>query len=251
MYIIHSMSQIKPRDFDPSLITFSELKTNNFGGKMVFVNYNGGPLDIQTPRMHIPYDMSDNSTYSSGDESQKKYTVSLSFRGMDREHDPSASKKVQTNARRLRELHEVLAAIKQRIVEEGKLHSGLWLGIPNADETVINALFNPIIRQSKDASGLPNGKYADTISGRVMYKDSKFITTVYDDPKGEPIDVEGSLKKGAVVSSILEAGSIWMTGGKLGISWRIGQCHLWEVSRDTQVGFALMPESDSEDDDSE
>ena len=242
------MPLIKPRNFDPAHLSFSELKTNNYGGKMVFVNYQGEPLHIQTPQMHIPYDMSDNSSYSGGDDSQKKYNVNLSFRGKDREHDPSSSTKIRNNARRLRELHEALHALSKRIIEEGTRHSGEWLGIPDTEEAVVQALFNPIVRQSKDSTGIPNGKYPDTISGRVMHNGTKFTLEVYDDPEGDPLDVEESLKKGAVVSAILEASTIWMTGSKFGIAWRIGQCTLWDPPRDSQVGFMLMPESDSEDD---
>lgn len=236
----------KFNNFDASAVTFSDVKTNNFGGKSVYLNYNGEPLRLQGPRMRVPYDMSDNSAYDT-DGGNKKYSVNFSFQGMDREHDPAATARTRTRARRLRQFHDTLQALSEKVIEAAAANSGAWLGQPHADETVIKVLFNPLIRQSKDQTGTPDGKYPDTIRAKVGFWEGRFTTELYDDPVGEPLDVEETLKKGADITPLIDVGGLWFTGGKLGVVLRLKQAHVWSCPTEVASGFALMPESDSDD----
>lgn len=252
------MSITKPKTFNPALLTFSEVKQNQHGGKSVYVNYNDAALVVQTPRMHLPYGMNEEPITDSttGEQTGFKYSTNMSFRGMDREHDASMDTKGRANARRLREFHEMLEAIEKRVIDEGVKNSSTWLGQPKGTpDAVVKVLFNPIIRKSKDPqTGEPNGKYPDTVKAKVGYYGGKFTTEVYGTPPEAPLDVKENLVKGTVVGTLLKAMSVWFVNGKFGISFLVTQ---GQVSGPPPVqaggggGFALMEDSESEDEDSD
>ena len=49
-----------PHQFNTSEINFSDVKTNSYGGKVVYMNRSGGKLILQTPKMFIPYGLGEN-----------------------------------------------------------------------------------------------------------------------------------------------------------------------------------------------
>lgn len=244
---------IKPKTFDPSNLTFSEVKTNKHGGKSVYMNYNGGKFTTQFPAMHIPYPLKEDDIVNSktGAVEGKKYSVNLSFRGMDDEYKEHLPAKVRNNARRLREFHEMLQAIEKRVLEEGVQQSGSWLQQKGASEAVVKALMSSAIKVSKDANGEPNGKWPDTVKTKIMYWDGVFNTEVYNESK-EPVDLQENLQKGAVVAGLIEFAPIWFAGGKLGISMRLKQALMKKAPTESaQSGYMMLPESDDEDDEGE
>ena len=243
---------VKPKNFNPASVSFSDVKPNKFGGKTVYVNYNDGKFAIQTPTMHLPYNLNVDEIKDSKTDAVtgQKYSINLSFRGMDREHDTSLSAKDRRNAKRLREFHEMFRALEERIIEEGVKQSGSWLQQKDAPPAVVRALLNSSLKVSKDPNGTPNGKWPDTIKGKVMFWDGVFTTEVYN-KEGEAVDVQDNLQKGGQIACLLESSGLWFANGKFGISWRIVQCQVKVAPQQAKVGYRMLPESDDDDDDEE
>lgn len=241
---------IKPKHFNPELVSFTDVKTNKFGGRSVFVNYSDAPLRIQTPKMHLPYDLNEDDLRDSNETViGKKYATNLSFRGKDRADDESATPAVRSNAKKLNEFHKMLQALENRIIEEGVSKSGSWLQQKGAEKAVVKALFNSSIKVSKDKeTGMPNGKYPDTIRGKIMFWDGAFSTEVYSKER-ELVDLRENLVKGAQVTCLLESSGMWFIGGKFGMSWRIKQVQVYSAPAASRGGFMMLPDSDDEEED--
>ena len=76
------MSAMSPSNVDISNITFSTLKTLDNGGKMIFMNYNGGMFHLETPELEIPFDaryFGDNGD-NSMDSKSGKYPVKVQLK---------------------------------------------------------------------------------------------------------------------------------------------------------------------------
>ena len=69
---------VKAHNMDVDQVSVSEPKTNDNGGKSIYLNYDNHPFIIQTPKMSMPYNM---SVYDKGE--YPKYSVEVSFRDMD------------------------------------------------------------------------------------------------------------------------------------------------------------------------
>ena len=75
------------------LITFTKPKPNKYGGNNVYVHFGDSNLSFVTPEMAVPYGLSvDDMTDKAGNVLGKKYSLSLSFRGVDNDEDPNQKK---------------------------------------------------------------------------------------------------------------------------------------------------------------
>ena len=237
---------VKPNNFDESKLEFSEVKTNKYGGKAVYVRYNGDKLMIQTPDMSFPYglgeyDITDNKT---GEVTGKKYTLNLSFKGMDYDDEDSAKLKRSTQ---LRDFHNMLESLGARVIQEATKNSVAWLKLKAPKEGVVEALFQPLIQVSTNKeTGEPDGKYPDTFKAKVPFYEDSFKTEVYNMDK-ERINVKEGLVKGASGKSLVECTGVWFAGGKFGVGFRFNQLRV-EVPRGLS-GYSILSDSDSDDDD--
>ena len=78
-FATRKMSVITPATFDVSKLSVSAMKKLENGSFQVFLNYNGGKLRIQAPRMPLPY--------NSGDyQGNQKFKAQFSFK--DRDSNP-------------------------------------------------------------------------------------------------------------------------------------------------------------------
>ena len=239
---------LKPKNFDPSLLEFSEVKTNKYGGKAVYVRYSGGKLRVQTPKMTLPYglnedDMTDPKT---NEVIGHKYSVNLSFRNMDRADDETLPPKVRSNARRLSEFHTMLGGVDAQVIKEGTKNSMPWLKMKAAQAAVVEALFNDTIKVSRDKQTQePDGKWPDTFKSKIPFYDGVFKAEVYSENR-EEVDLKEYVVKRAETASLLECTGIWFAGGKFGIGWKVVQMQV--LNRPSGItGFSLLPESDDDD----
>ena len=69
---------IKGKNIDVSKLSFSQPRVLDNGAKLVYMNYDGGRLSIQTPWMTLPWKM---GVYTEGE--YPKYSIDLSFKGME------------------------------------------------------------------------------------------------------------------------------------------------------------------------
>ena len=68
---------MKPKNFDVNNIKFSPIKTNNNGGKNIWINYDSNPIFLQTPEFEIPFDT---GTFYSENEGGGKYVLRVSLK---------------------------------------------------------------------------------------------------------------------------------------------------------------------------
>jgi hypothetical protein len=194
--------------FDPSKISYNKIKNLDNGGKMISLLYDGQQFALQTPEMSVPYGMKE-----WGDtEEDKKYTLDLSFRDMDTDTNKGNSIQSTFNAMKAFETHLIDTCLKEN-----------WLKKKTDKKDVIEALFTPIIRHSKDQDGEITDKYPPTFSFKIPTSTgkngpNKIITDVYD-YNGNEINIRNFTTKGTRCKAIITP-SVWCAGGKFGCSFR-------------------------------
>ena len=240
---------VKSKNFDINLLEFSEMKTNQYGGKAVYLKYNGGKLRIQTPKMYLPYGMNDYEIKDETTDEVKghKYTLDMSFKGIDRENDDSVSSDVRKEAKRLRDFHNVLTSIDAKVRSQAKQNSIAWLKCKKASDEMIEQQYKSVVNVSMDKETLePDGKWPDTAKTKVQYYEGVFKTEVYND-KREAVDIQEWLVKGTQVASLIECTGIWFAGGKFGIGFKVVQSQVLYKPQDS-FGYCAIEMSDSDSD---
>jgi len=79
------MSIIKAVNLDLNKVSFSDVKTDNHGRKMVYVNYNGGKIMVQTPKMYVPNGIKRWRKKDAVDNKDDSFEMEMSFGGEDKE----------------------------------------------------------------------------------------------------------------------------------------------------------------------
>ena len=216
-------------------INYSDVRVNNYGGKSIYLNYlePKRSLVIQTPEMAMPYNVGEfQPTDSSGNpDGPKKYTMNLSFRGME-------------DSPKVKQFYDRVQEIDEKLVSDAVKNSLPWFKA-NHKREVVHALYNPTIKISKDReTGEPDGKYPPTIKIKLPTRDNKFTCEVYNSQR-EEVDLLTTLGKGAKVKALIQCTGIWFAGGKFGLSWKVVQMKVVPSKKIT--GYSFIDESDDED----
>jgi len=235
---------MKAQKMDLGKVSFSAPKTLDNGGKMIYVNYNGGinPLHIQTPEGELIWDP--NYFADDGKEVDSsltgKYSVTMSI------------KKAEKG---MLEFHDSFVALDEYIMKAAKEHSQAWFKKPKISEDAIRELYTPQIKVSVDSeTGLPN-EYPPKFTYKVVKRDGKFKDfVIYDNNKkvfdvnkttDEPVELSNVMVKGARVKVVLKCNGIWVANGKFGCTWRAEQI-LIKVPEGGLRDFAILSDSDEE-----
>ena len=156
-------------------ISFTKPKPNKYGGHNVYVHFGDSNLSFVSPEMAVPYGLSvDDITDKQNNVVGKKYSLSLSFRGVDNDDD--------RNQKKLKEFHTLIQNLDELMINTGLKNRLSWLKQPKATREVIETLYTPMMKQSKDKdTQLPDGKWPDTIRGKILYDDNskEFATKVF------------------------------------------------------------------------
>ena len=140
-----------------------------------------------------------------------KHTIELSFRDMD-------------DCSKVSGFHKNMEAIDKMLVDGGVKNSMAWFKKRKTNKDVISALFNPIIKKSKDKeTGEYDGKYPDTIRIKLPFRDGKpnFEMSHLDTNDTLTTDPKDLFVKGARVQAIIRCGGVWIIGGKFGCTWSV------------------------------
>jgi hypothetical protein len=252
-----SATIVKPSTLDKSLVNFGEPQSNSHGGKSLKIGYSQeGKFLIQAPPMYIPWDLTKeelksdslNKDPKTATNSGVKYSMQLSFRGMDGN---------DANAKRLKAFHSMICELDNLLVETASVNSLTWLKMKSAPKPVVEALINSTIKVSKDTvSQEPDGKYPDSIKVRIPYytKDDKLGCAFFDKEGKQLTDMSvlNRLRRGTQVTCILECGGVYFSNGKFGMTWSLYQCAIKsESSNKIPKGVCLITDSDDELDTSE
>ena len=107
-----SLSAMLPSTLDVEKVGFSDVKSNSYGSKFTWVNYDNGPFLLDVPAMYIPFGI--NKYVPTGDDSgYAKYSVDISFRNADEDPEVAA-------------LKDFLEGLDDKLVDEGCSNSLAW-----------------------------------------------------------------------------------------------------------------------------
>ena len=227
------MPTIKSHKLDFEKVSLSDVKTNDIGGKSIYVNYDKNIFKMQTPVMSMPYNL---GAYENGDN--VKYSIDVAFRDLDSDY-------------RVNGFHDNMIQLEDFIIKNGMENSKTWFAKKIKSEDVLRALFTPIVKRSIDKStGEPDGRYANTIKFKLPFYNgkAKFEVMNFEDEVIEDPQLEHLFTKETKVQAILRCGGIWIINGKFGCTWTVDKIRV----EPKEVGGGEMPFiNDSDDGDSD
>ena len=201
------------KDVDISKLTFGNMKALDNGvTRMVYLNYGGNPLILQTPELTAPFGIGSYSNEDAG--AMIKYSIDLAFRNQ-------ATRPVEAA------FLAVLNAFDQRVKENVLENSAAYLKKKYSNIEVVEALYTPSVRLPKDKmTGEVTDKYPPTFKLTVPSKDGAFACSAYD-LDDNVLDIAALYKdgvtKGSKITAIIQCSSIWIAGGKFGCTWKVLQ----------------------------
>lgn len=189
-------------------LTFSGLRKNAKGGKMLYVNVTGGSkVFFELPVLRAPFGLSSYTDQASGNVS---YSLDVSLED-------------QETVAKIRE-------IESMILDHVCKNSEELLGRRYSEDVIKQALFKSCIRESKD------GKYAPTLKLKVMHRDGVFSVKAYDAAK-QLTEVD-TLQKGQRVKTIIDLNQVWIIDNKFGLSVRLKQVLMLPTTELTGCAFS-------------
>ena len=217
---------VKSENFNVDHVEYSDPKKLSHGGQAIYVNYEGKPLILQTPKMSMPWGM------GKYDGDIPKYSVDLSFKGMD--NNPS-----------LEAFYNALKSLDDKLVDDGVSNSMAWFKKKKQSKDVCKALYANQIQVSKDKNGEPDGQYPPTMKVKVPWRAGKFDCDAYDSNKKLiEDDLSNVLVKGTQVQALIQCVGMWFAGGKYGCSWKVVQM---KVTPPQGIhGYSFLDDSDDE-----
>jgi hypothetical protein len=211
------MNVILPKNFNVDKLKYSELKVMKSGAKSIYINNNGAKVNIQTPILNIPYGVNDNMQFIKKDESRKeeerKYDITLSFKGMD--ENP-----------KIKVFHDKMKELEQKVIDDAFTNRLVWFKNNfSGNKDVVSNMFTPIVKHDKDkTTGEYANKYPPTLKAKIPYNslENKFDFDCYDMDNNESNfhDILANLK-GGKGQFIIQLSGIWFSAGMFGCSWKI------------------------------
>jgi len=198
--------------FDASKIRYTSPKVNQSGGKSVGIlsTMTNTALKIQTPSM-LTWGLSDY-------EGNEKFEVSLQFPTEEYDTDE------------LRAFRQNMVEFENKIKADALTNSKAWFGKQHSSPEVLEALWTPILKYTKDkATGEPDKTKSPTLRVKVPYYEQQWKVEVYDEKcerlfpndSGEsPVEL---IKKGMRIVTLMQCGGLWFVSGKFGVTWKLVQ----------------------------
>ena len=245
------MSIIKAINLDLNKVSFSDVKTDNHGRKMVYVNYNGGKILVQTPKMYVPNGIKRWRKKDATDNKDDSFELELSFGGEDKE---------DKNSLEIRDFHNKLEQFDELVKQTIMAKSKEWLGKQKVSmETIEDAYYAPSVKVPTDKDGvildypsrvrakLDRERESDSenFTGRFL-SNKRFKTPVlmFDDSK-TALDLNESnfdsvVPKGSQIICVLELVYLSITT-KVSAKWKLVQ---GKVSKNQQsiTSYAMIDE---------
>jgi len=200
------------QQFEPSTVTFSQLKKNKNGGKSVMLNRNNKKkLYLQLPFMRSPFGL---SAFTDEATNKTSYSLDLSF-------DTDNEDAMQLSSK-LTELDEI---ILKTVTDNSKE----WLGKSYDINVIREALYKPLVRQGKEG-------YANTLKLKVQTNQTgDFIPEAYNSDR-ELIQID-EIERGQKCMCIVEINQIWFIDNKFGVSVRLSQVLCGESTKLPSFAF--------------
>lgn len=242
-------SAMKAKDMDLGKVGFSAPKTLDNGGKMVYINYNGGinPFYVTTPEAEVLWDPNYFADDGKNDEDSQsgKFSITFSIKGTDKG---------------MTEFHESFVALDEHIMKAAKENSQAWFKKPKISEDALRELYTPQVKISLDSETGEPSQYPPKFTFKVVKREGKFQNfKIYDNTKkvfdvnkltDEPVDFPNLVMKGALVKVVLKCNGVWIANGKFGCTWRAEQIRV-KIPEGGLRDFAILSDSEEEDNDSD
>ena len=215
------MDPILAAEFDVSKITYGAPRTMDSGAKMIRVNYKKGPFVVQTPDMIAPFGV---NKWEAPNGGASKHSLELSFK--DLEDRPE-----------LVEFKAMLDALDKKFVDDA---FGGVLPSHNkkfASRDVVDVLYQPMVKPSKDDKYPPNFKMTLPVGDREEFT---FPTYVVDAKTRKPtlVDLNSVIAKGATCTAIMQCNGVWVAGGSnFGCTWKVTQLRIKPPMSKTAYAF--------------
>ncbi len=207
------------KSLDASMVSFSELRKNAKGGKVVYLsgpNKGKEKITVQFPKLRAPFGLSEFVDQNSGNSS---YSLDLSL-----DSQP--------------ELLEKLKAIDEAVVKQVATNSKEWLGKKHTETVIRDVLYRPIVKMPND------DKYAPTIKLKILKdRDGNFMPECFNNKK-QRVELD-TLEKGQSVTAIASIPQIWIIDGKFGVTMRLQQARFSPTNKLT--GYSFLPDDDDDE----
>ena len=205
--------------FNAQNVKFSAPKANASGGKSVNIlnKATNTGLRLSTPLM-LTWGAADYVDEKTG-KGNGKYEMGLQF--------PSDEYKNADMDAFLKNMQD----FEKKIKEDAMTYSKEWFGKVHKSEDVINALWTPMLKYSKDKStGEPDLNKAPTFRVKLPIWEGTWKCEIYDEdgnalfpsanPTVTPLDY---LQKGINLAAVIQCGGLWFANGKFGLTWKLIQ----------------------------
>lgn len=218
-------------DIDIEKLVLGSMKTQDNGGKMIYLQHKDQPMYIQLPVMNCPYGVSSWPNEKGG--VAERLNLDLSLTNYD-------------SAPAMKDTYTMLSKIEEFAMEKALDNSSSWFKKKYTTKDVIQAIFTPIIRFSKDKiTGETSHKFPPVVRLSLPKKNGQVDVEVYNENR-EQISFDNVDFKGAQVTAIAQIVSIWVIAGKFGISMRAKQLKVVQTKRIT--GYAFIEDLDDDED---
>ena len=208
-----------PKEVNVSNIKFGDVKPmNSNGGKILYLNYEGVNLNLQTPELNVPFDISE---FKEADKT--KYVITCALNNYNTNGDMKA-------------FYEKLSEIDATIKKHAKENSMAFFKKAKISEETIDELYNPIVKFSIDKqTGEPNLRWPPNIKIKTQCKDGVFDCKMYDSKKTKfdldgttdnPSNINDLIVKGTRCKMLIQCTGIWIINGKFGCTWKVVQARL-------------------------
>ena len=198
--------------FNARNVQYSTVKANASGGKSVNILNTAtmSGLRISTPLM---------LTWGASEfEGNGKFEMSLQF-----PKGEYANEDCDTFLRNMQ-------AFETKIKADAIVHSKDWFGKVHSSPEVIDALFTPMLKYSKDKfTGNPDMSKAPTLRVKLPLWEGVWKCLICDEDGNKlfpgtvgitPLDF---IKKGTNLAVIMQCGGLWFANGKFGVTWKLAQ----------------------------
>lgn len=199
-------SILLPSNFDVKNVQYGTPKTNDNGGKSIYLSLKRSPIVLQTPEMYAPFGM----TKWDNDSGLTKYTLDLSFKGMDKRDT-------------LKTFFDRMLELDDKLIDDGTTNSFEWLKKKGASREVVRHLYTKLVKFPVDkTTGEISDKYPPTFKLSLPFKEGAFQCEVYDAER-KRVDLNATETKGARVTAIIQCLGVWVAAGKFGCTWKVLQ----------------------------
>tara|TARA_B000000532_G_C18840997_1_gene394991 strand:+ start:544 stop:1323 length:780 start_codon:yes stop_codon:yes gene_type:complete len=236
------MADFRPvlaKDFDPSKVNFTNSRVMGSGAKLFFLEYNGGPLVIQSPDMPVTFDP---QVFEEGPDA--KYSVKTSL---------------NMSNEQCKEFYEKMSQFDDRLKQLGKENSQEWFKKKNMSDEVVDSMYTQCVKEHIDQeTGEPSGRYPPSFSFKVKKKEGNILCRCFDENREElnfnnpdadnHVMVADVLKKNSSIKGLFKCDFIWHSPGKFGCTWSAQQLKV-KVAKSFSDGYAFMDDDEEGKDD--